>query len=334
MKVPLLSICIPTYNRSAYLKETILSVIRQIDKLDVWMIEICISDNASTDGTDVLIKEIEKSTPVRIVYKRNEHNMGADANYLCSVDIASGDYCWFLGSDDVAVPGSLQTILHEIKQKRDIYLFNRIDCNINLKPLCKRFWLSKLISEEEFDFADPADFKRYTNLSNSLGSLFSYLSSIVFKRQKWKAIQIDPDFMGTAYSHVYMLMSFLKTGCVLKYNAAHLVFSRGDNDSFLDPGSDGAIRRIMIDINGYLLLSEKLFHDSIEHFNGVLRVVRAERPVLRTLVSLRLRTDRPTWEMVAGQFHRCGYPLYVISLIGLTKPMLVAAKGIRKIVFG
>ena len=56
---PLLSICVPTYNREIYLQECLDSIISQ-DSFDEDTIEIIISDNASTDGTQSLIKKYQE----------------------------------------------------------------------------------------------------------------------------------------------------------------------------------------------------------------------------------------------------------------------------------
>ena len=55
MDKPLLSICIPTYNRSKYLKNSIESIICQQEFLD-GKVEIVISDNASEDDTPSAVK--------------------------------------------------------------------------------------------------------------------------------------------------------------------------------------------------------------------------------------------------------------------------------------
>jgi abequosyltransferase len=329
METPQLSICIPTYNRGKYLGETISSIIRQVDPAEASRVEICISDNASTDDTESLVQKLQSKTPVRIVYSRNSKNLGADANYLRAVELASGDYCWYMGSDDVAVLGSLARFLREIGQGHDIYLCNRIDCDIDMEYICHRYWLDASISCEVFDLNDPAQFRRYAENAQSVGALFGYLSSIVFRREKWKAVSIDPIFIGTAYSHVYILLSFIKTGCTLKYFSEHLVKSRGGNDSFWSPSNDGIVKRIMIDIDGYLLLAEKLFASAPTYFNGVLRVLRAERPAAKTMATLRLRTNQKTWSHVAKKLRKAGYAKILIYLIGIMKPIFSTAKLVR-----
>jgi abequosyltransferase len=63
MKKPLLSICIPTYNREKYLKSAIESVLSQADEKNRNLIEICISDNCSKDNTEKLVKTFAKTAP-------------------------------------------------------------------------------------------------------------------------------------------------------------------------------------------------------------------------------------------------------------------------------
>ena len=57
MKKKLLSICIPTYNRKVFLKENIDAILSQVTPGFEDLIELCISDNASDDGTLELLKE-------------------------------------------------------------------------------------------------------------------------------------------------------------------------------------------------------------------------------------------------------------------------------------
>lgn len=324
-----LSICIPTYNRREYIGDAIKSIIDQVDDSISSKIEICISDNASTDGTFALIEGIQKNTPVRIVYACNERNMGADVNYLRVVEIASGDYCWFFGSDDIMLPGSLCKILQEIKNGDDIYLCNRIDCDITMKSISENFWLEKKTPARVFDLVNPVQFKRYTLLSTSIGALFSYLSSIIFRRQKWLEIECDPKFIGTAYVHVFMLLSFIKNGCRLKYLRYHLVLCRGGNDSFLPPSKDGIVKRIMIDIHGYLLLANTLFPDSRMYYDGVLRVIRRERPAIGTLAALRIRLDDENWRLISHELLQVGYSKILILFVGNSKAAIQYLKHLR-----
>ena len=70
MNKPLLSLCIPTYNRSQYLKKSIDSIVCQKEFLD-GKVEIVISDNASDDDTREVVKPYLRRF-ANIFYNRNE----------------------------------------------------------------------------------------------------------------------------------------------------------------------------------------------------------------------------------------------------------------------
>lgn len=67
-KEPLLSICIPTYNREVYLKRLLDSIVSQKGFSDD--IEIVIDDGPSKDNTQLMVAEYQKKYP-NIRYFRN-----------------------------------------------------------------------------------------------------------------------------------------------------------------------------------------------------------------------------------------------------------------------
>ena len=73
---PLLSICIPTYNRDEYLVKTIESIICQ-EEFKNKKVEIVVSDNASVDDTERIVKRYE-SQHENIHYYRNDKNINND----------------------------------------------------------------------------------------------------------------------------------------------------------------------------------------------------------------------------------------------------------------
>lgn len=299
-----LSICIPTFNRAEYLKEALDSILRQVTIENKDLIEIVISDNASTDGTDQLIEYYKDKSLIKIRYKKLKENLGADKNYLHVVELAKGDYCWMLGSDDAIKPGSINRILYEIENNYDIYLFNRLECDIYLKPKKERFWLREDIGDKIFNLCDPKEFIFYCNHANSIGALFSYLSSIVFKRNNWINIKYDEEFTGTAYSHVYMLLSMITHGnCKLKYIKNSFVLSRQGNDSFYA----NVVQRFLLDIDGYLLLSDKLFNNDFIVKSDFLIVLKREHSFYK-LYKVFLYSNKEQWNNIYKKLLKIGYP--------------------------
>lgn len=91
---PLVTIAIPTYNRGdGYLKQALGSALRQTYQ----NIEIIVSDNCSTDNTDVFIKTIKDP---RLRYFRQRENVKPNDNFNFCLEQAKGDYFLLLHDDD------------------------------------------------------------------------------------------------------------------------------------------------------------------------------------------------------------------------------------------
>lgn len=86
-KRPIISICIPTYNRGSKVSELVNSIL--LHKGDE--IEILVLDNLSTDDTNLLLDKIVDN---RLSYVRNEENIGGIKNIFKALMIASGEYCF------------------------------------------------------------------------------------------------------------------------------------------------------------------------------------------------------------------------------------------------
>jgi len=109
----LLTIAIPTFNRKAYLTQLLDEIYNQRNDFN-GLVEILVSDNASTDGTENIIREVEKRG-LPLIYLRNNSNFGPDANILQCFEKASGHYLWIIGDDDNIVHDGIKKILTYLK---------------------------------------------------------------------------------------------------------------------------------------------------------------------------------------------------------------------------
>lgn len=110
---PLVSICIPTYNRSRCLKQTLDSIVTQQEFLD-GRVEVVINDNASTDDTEQVGRCYEKEFK-GIHYFRNNENI-RDRNFPTVVGRAKGKLRKLNNDTAVLEEGSL-AYLCEMEQK-------------------------------------------------------------------------------------------------------------------------------------------------------------------------------------------------------------------------
>jgi glycosyltransferase involved in cell wall biosynthesis len=98
---PLWSVMIPTYNSTAYLEETLRSLLAQDPGAEAMEIEVI--DNCSTqDDPEPLVREIGRG---RINYHRQTTNVGAIENFNTCIRRARGEWVYILHSDDVVRPG-------------------------------------------------------------------------------------------------------------------------------------------------------------------------------------------------------------------------------------
>ena len=109
-KTPTLTIGIPTYNNSAFLKKTLASVSRMLSS----GVECVVSDNASTDGTQKIAREFCKKNR-RIHYYRNATNEGMWANFDWVVKRSQTEYVLFLSDDDSLKPEGVRRVLQILR---------------------------------------------------------------------------------------------------------------------------------------------------------------------------------------------------------------------------
>jgi len=118
-KKPLLSICIPTYNREKYLDKCINSIVNQ--KWFNWNdIEIIISDNASEDNTLKLVQTYKRKYK-NIYYFRNKKNLWYDRNLDNALTNAHWKFCWFMWDDEYILKWSLYKIMMIILKNKDVW---------------------------------------------------------------------------------------------------------------------------------------------------------------------------------------------------------------------
>ena len=109
------SICIPTYNRAAYLKRNLDCLLREINEQNSSLIEVLVSDNASTDDTEDVVRAVIQRG-LKVAYIRNVENIGSDANFLQCVQCASGKYVLLLGDDDILLPGAVSALVQILQE--------------------------------------------------------------------------------------------------------------------------------------------------------------------------------------------------------------------------
>lgn len=305
-----LSICIPTYNFGNYIGDTLASIIDQIEP----GVEVVVLDGASTDNTQAVVSRYQKNCG-SLIYHRQDFKGGIDIDIARVVELAHGEYCWLMSGDDLIKPGALKRILSEIESGMDIYLCNRTECDINMVPFRDRYFMNKSIADKIFNLHDNKDFISYLNSSTTTGTLFSYISSIIFKKSRWEAV-LDKEYAyGTCYGHAYILLSLARSTCILKYIRQPLVLCRIGNDSF---SNNGFVKRVAIDFDGYRKIADKLFIDE-PVIKGIFKAVIKKEYSLSRLVKIRAFSNDAEWQEITPKLVDIGYKPLSVYICGLMK---------------
>ena len=105
-----LTIVIPIYNKAAYIRPCMESLLEQ----DFDDFEIVAVDDGSTDGSGDLCDELAQETPrIHVIHTSNG---GVTAARRIGVEQAQGRYIVFVDSDDVLMPHALKTLYDTIEQ--------------------------------------------------------------------------------------------------------------------------------------------------------------------------------------------------------------------------
>lgn len=114
-----LSILIPAYNVETYLPECLHSLAPQMTDA----CEIIVYDDCSGDATAARVAELQQGFPGTLRLETGTTNRGVSAARNRLLDLARGEYVWFIDSDDKAFPNAITTIMQALTGGVDAVAF-------------------------------------------------------------------------------------------------------------------------------------------------------------------------------------------------------------------
>lgn len=124
---PLLSICIPTYNRAAFLSQTLASIGQQAAFLESDAIQVVITDNGSGDETQAVASMFQAQHPQKVTYHRHAPAIDVSANFESALSLATGELLKLHNDNLVVRNGALQEILKVVRataEERPLIFFS------------------------------------------------------------------------------------------------------------------------------------------------------------------------------------------------------------------
>ncbi len=148
--LPLVSICIPTYNGETYLQEALDSIQNQ----DYQNLEIVISDDNSSDNTVSILQKFRNNVgfPVKII---SHIPKGIGANWNNCIKYASGTYIKFLFQDDVLLKTCVSDMVYALEGANSDVMF----------AYCKKELIGSFSSERQFH--ENELFEKYSPMNSN-----------------------------------------------------------------------------------------------------------------------------------------------------------------------
>lgn len=200
----MISVCIPTFNGSKYIREQINSILPQISYDD----EIIISDNSSTDDTIEVIKSLNDPR-IKIYDFKSELKSNLNNDILGRVSLnvqnalskASGDYIFLSDQDDIWLEGRISNALLHLKNDKPTVVV----CNCSVVDET-----NNVLIESYFSYIKPSgNIFRTIYKSSFHGCCMAFNRLVLEKAFPFPQYAIGHDLwlgiIGTYYGEVYFL---------------------------------------------------------------------------------------------------------------------------------
>lgn len=206
-----ISVCIPAYNRHQFMEPLLNSILVQ----DYEGLDIIICEDVSPEREKIkqvveqfiIDNNLNKS---KIKYYENEKNLGYDKNFRELLEKATGEYCLFMGNDDILAVGAVEKVLNVVKEYPDVAVITRsyqwfFGEQTNIKDTVKYF------SEDKIYFSGIDAIRFFFRR-------VGVLSGLVFKREEAQKLATDL-FDGHLYYQMYL------AGMLLQHHQGYYISS-------------------------------------------------------------------------------------------------------------
>lgn len=206
-KRPILSFCIPTYNRVDVVARTVKSILKYPGD----DIEVVVSDNCSTDDTVKKLREIHDN---RLRIFSNESNLGFEKNVFKSFEYSSGEFCFYLNDREIVFIekiDNLKKLLYEKKYSLILTSVKKIDKNSPkklFKDVVKSVYYRKNLIHS-YIFYNKEFYSKIETIKKIL--IRGHPTGIIIKKSKINFDDLYKKYTyGTMYPHIFLMLQILK----------------------------------------------------------------------------------------------------------------------------
>jgi len=179
----MISLAIPTLNRANFLQQLLNSISIQTSK----NFEVCISDNASEDSTEEIVKQFTIENPeILVKYYKHHQRLPFDRNLAAAARLATKPFLWIMGDDDRIDSNAIECLNSYLRATNySTLLLNYRDWNYEFSKCLKtRFFQNKtdnLVATQ-------------SDLIEISGFFFSFMSCHVVRADLWDKYAVEKAF--------------------------------------------------------------------------------------------------------------------------------------------
>lgn len=223
----ILSIVIPTRNRSSYLAELLCCLVEEIEfSRCANRLEIVCVDNFSVDSTREVVAACSASNPYVRYCHQPESMASAEESMFSAVTFAQGDYVWTLGDDDLVSRGALSGILKVLESGVCGYIL--LNCAVV-------DYQNRIEALYFLDEGDPVNYETTQELFGEIGFVThtTTISCLCFRRDLFDEV-LCREFAAVSpiYSHSFALFVLYRNepACFLRMPAVRFRMSQAGDE--------------------------------------------------------------------------------------------------------
>ena len=107
ISAPLVSVMMPSYNHAKYIREAVESIFAETYR----PLELIVVDDASTDDSPEILRELKKDAPIPFTLEILDENQGPPKVLNRCLELARGEFISLCASDDMHIPGGMEKLV-------------------------------------------------------------------------------------------------------------------------------------------------------------------------------------------------------------------------------
>jgi glycosyltransferase involved in cell wall biosynthesis len=230
-RIPKVSVGLPVYNAENYLDDSLSSLLSQSYR----DFELIISDNASTDATGEICQGYAVKDR-RIIYHRNDRNMGIAWNHNRVFHLSSGEFFMWASHDDLRTTDYISQCVAALEADPfKVLAFSEVE-NIDEEGtvLKRRAILPKTDSQKPHE-----RFRELIRLDYTCEAMYGLIRTAVLKRTGLHGLFPDSDRVLLAELSLHG--PFIMAPSCIFYRRSHRYPTRHERVSLFDPAAAGRI---------------------------------------------------------------------------------------------